>query len=157
MCITQVRHKWGFFFLKLFYWNQDNAIVHVRRGLVICKVTSSQRKTCNYRFQLTRTWKMPYEINNNIFHGANKLQEKNTWAFSNRTLQIKSLMKSAPAKHFQRAFSNRTLQIKSLMKSAPTKHFQNLVRCNSYLGPLITSPPQITVFTLYVIHVNWNL
>jgi hypothetical protein len=23
---------------------------------------------------------------------------------------------------------------------------------NSYLGPLITSPPQITVFTLYVIH-----
>ena len=104
-----------------------------------------------------RTWKMPYEINNNIFHGANKLQEKNTWAFSNRTLQIKSLMKSAPAKHFQRAFSNRTLQIKSLMKSAPTKHFQNLVRCNSYLGPLITSPPQITVFTLYVIHVNWNL
>ena len=79
-----------------------------------------------------RTWKMPCEINNNIFHGANKLQEKNTWAFSNWTLQIKSLMTSAPAKHFQRAFSNRTLQIKSLMKSAPTKHFQNLVRCNSY-------------------------
>ena len=75
---------------------------------------------------------MPYEINNNTFRGANKLQEKNTWAFSNWTLQIKSLMKSAPAKHFQRAFSNRTLQIKSLMKSAPTKHFQNLVRCNSY-------------------------
>ena len=25
---------------------------------------------------------MPYEINNNIFYGANKLQEKNTWAFS---------------------------------------------------------------------------
>ena len=23
-----------------------------------------------------RTWKMPYGINNNIFHGANKLQEK---------------------------------------------------------------------------------
>jgi hypothetical protein len=76
-----------------------------------------------------RTWKIPHEINNNIFHGANKLQEKNTCAFSNWTLQIKSLMKSALA-----------------------KHFQNLVRCNSYLGPLITSPPQITVFTLYVIH-----
>jgi hypothetical protein len=73
-----------------------------------------------------RTWKMPYGINNNIFH---KLQEKNTLAFSNWTLQIKSLMKSAHAKHFQK-----------------------LVRCNSYLGPLITSPPQITVFTLYVIH-----
>jgi hypothetical protein len=29
------------------------AIVHVRRGLVFCKVTSSKRKTCNYRFQLT--------------------------------------------------------------------------------------------------------
>ena len=82
-----------------------------------------------------RTWKIPHEINNNIFHGANKLQEKNTCTFSNWTLQIKSLMKSALA-----------------------KHFQNLVRCNSYLGPLITSPPQITVFTLYVIHaVNWNL
>ena len=87
---------------------------------------------------------MSYEINNNIFYGVNKLQEKNTWAFSNWTLQIKSLMKSAPAKHFQRAFSNWTLQIKSLMKSALAKHFQNLVRCNSYLGPLITSPPQIT-------------
>jgi hypothetical protein len=73
-----------------------------------------------------RTWKMSYGINNNIFH---KLQEKNTLAFSNWTLQIKSLMKSAHAKHFQK-----------------------LVRCNSYLGPLITSPPQITVFTLYVIH-----
>ena len=72
-----------------------------------------------------RTWKMPYGINN-IFH---KLQEKNTLAFSNWTLQIKSLMKSAHAKHFQK-----------------------LVRYNSYLGPLITSPPQITVFTLYVIH-----
>jgi hypothetical protein len=36
------------------------------------------------------------------------------------------------------------------MKSAHAKHFQKLVRCNSYLGPLITSPPQITVFTLYV-------
>jgi hypothetical protein len=75
-----------------------------------------------------RTWKIPHEINN-IFHGANKLQEKNTWAFSSWTLQIKSSMKSALA-----------------------KHFQNLVRCNSYLGPLITSPPQITVFTLYVNH-----
>jgi hypothetical protein len=31
----------------------DNAIVHIRRGLVFCKVTSSKRKTCNYRFQLT--------------------------------------------------------------------------------------------------------
>jgi hypothetical protein len=70
---------------------------------------------------------MPYGINNNIFH---KLQEKNTLAFSNWALQIKSFMKSAHAKHFQK-----------------------LVRCNSYLGPLITSPPpQITVFTLYVIH-----
>jgi hypothetical protein len=38
---------------------------------------------------------MPYGINNNIFHGANKLQEKNTLAFNNWTLQIKSLMKSA--------------------------------------------------------------
>jgi hypothetical protein len=38
-----------------------------------------------------RTWKMPYWINNNIFHGASKLQEKNTLAFSNWTLQIKSL------------------------------------------------------------------
>jgi hypothetical protein len=57
-------------------------------------------------------------INNNIFH---KLQEKNTLAFSNCTLQIKSLMKSAHAKHFQK-----------------------LVRYNSYLGPLITSPPQTT-------------
>jgi hypothetical protein len=55
-----------------------------------------------------------FEINNNIFHGANKLKEKNTWAFSNWTLQIKTLMKYALA-----------------------KHFQNLVRCNSYLGPLI--------------------
>ena len=64
-----------------------------------------------------RTWKMPYGINNNIFH---KLQEKNTLAFSNWTLQIKSLMKFAHAKHFQK-----------------------LVRYNSYLGPLITSPPQI--------------
>jgi hypothetical protein len=63
-----------------------------------------------------RTWKMPYGINN-IFH---KLQEKNTLAFSNWTLQIKSLMKFAHAKHFQK-----------------------LVRYNSYLGPLITSPPQI--------------
>jgi hypothetical protein len=26
------------------------------------------------------------------------------------------------------------------MKSAHAKHFQKLVRCNSYLGPLITSP-----------------
>ena len=26
-----------------------------------------------------RTWKMPYGINNNIFHGANKLQEKTHW------------------------------------------------------------------------------
>ena len=78
-----------------------------------------------------RTWKMTYGINNNIFH---KLQEKNTLAFSNWTLQIKSLMKSVHAKHFQK-----------------------LVRCNSYLGPLITSPPQITVFTLDVVHVNWNL
>ena len=70
---------------------------------------------------------MPYGINNNIFH---KLQEKNSLAFSNWTLQIKSLMKYAHAKHFQK-----------------------MVRCNSYLGPLITSPPpQITVFTLYVIH-----
>ena len=76
-----------------------------------------------------RTWKIPYWINNNIFHCANKLQEKNTLAFSNSTLQIKSLM-----------------------KSAPIKHFQNLVRCNSYLGPLITSPPPITVFTLYISH-----
>jgi hypothetical protein len=33
------------------------------------------------------------------------------------------------------------------MKSALAKHFQNVVRCNSYLGPLITSPPQITGFT----------
>ena len=66
MCITQVRHKWGFFFLKLFYWNQDNAIVHVRRGLVICKVTSSQRKTCNYRFQLT--W-ITYKVNTVIWGG----------------------------------------------------------------------------------------
>jgi hypothetical protein len=38
-----------------------------------------------------RTWKMPYGINNNIFHGVNKLQEKNTLAFSNWTLQIKNL------------------------------------------------------------------
>jgi hypothetical protein len=75
---------------------------------------------------LWKTWKMPYGIKNNIFH---KLQEKNTLAFSNWTLQIKSLMKSAHAKHFHK-----------------------LVRCNSYLGPLITSPPQITMFTLYVIH-----
>ena len=38
------------------------------------------------------------------------------------------------------------------MKSAHAKYFQKLVRCNSCLGPLITSPPQITVFTLDVIH-----
>jgi hypothetical protein len=43
---------------------------------------------------------------------SQKLQEKNTLAFSNWTLQIKSLMKSAHAKHFQK-----------------------LVRYNSYLGP----------------------
>jgi hypothetical protein len=78
-----------------------------------------------------RTWKMPYGINN-IFH---KLQEKTTLAFSNWTLQIKSLMKSAHAKHFQK-----------------------LVRYNSYLGPLITSPPQISVhFICYSCPVNWNL
>ena len=83
--------------------------------------------TLHWKHKRYHTWKMPYGINNNIFH---KLQEKNTLAFSNWTLQIKSFMKSAHAKHFQK-----------------------LVRCNSYLGPLITSPPpQITVFTLYVIH-----
>jgi hypothetical protein len=82
--------------------------------------------TLHWKHKRYQTWKMPYGINNNIFH---KLQEKNTLAFSNWTLQIKSLMKSAHAKHFQK-----------------------LVRCNSYLGPLITSPPQITMFTLYVIH-----
>ena len=89
--------------------------------------------TVHWKHKRYQIWKMPYGINNNIFH---KLQEKNTLAFSNWTFQIKSLMKSAHAKHFQK-----------------------LVRCNSYLGPLITSPPlQITVFTLYVIHaVNWNL
>ena len=38
-----------------------------------------------------RTWKMPYGINNNIFHGVNKLQEKNTLAFSNWTLEIKNV------------------------------------------------------------------
>jgi hypothetical protein len=38
------------------------------------------------------------------------------------------------------------------MKSALAKYFQKLVRCNSCLGPLITSPPQITVFTLDVIN-----
>ena len=64
--ITQVRHKWVFFFLKHFYWNKDNAIVHVRRELVFCKVTSSQRKTCNYRFQLT--W-ITYKVNTVIWGG----------------------------------------------------------------------------------------
>jgi hypothetical protein len=83
--------------------------------------------TVHWKHKRYQIWKMPYGINNNIFH---KLQEKNTLAFSNWTFQIKSLMKSVHAKHFQK-----------------------LVRCNSYLGPLITSPPlQITVFTLYVIH-----
>ena len=71
--------------------------------------------TLHWKHKRYQTWKMPYGINNNIFH---KLQEKKTLAFSNWTLQIKSLMKSAHAKHFQK-----------------------LVRCNSYLGPLITSPP----------------
>jgi hypothetical protein len=66
MGITQVRHKWGVFFLKHFYWNEDNAILHVRRGLVFCKVTSSQRKTCNYRFQLT--W-ITYKVNTVIWGG----------------------------------------------------------------------------------------
>jgi hypothetical protein len=42
-----------FFQRKTFYWNKDNAIVHVRRRLVFCTVTSSLCKTCNYRFQLT--------------------------------------------------------------------------------------------------------
>ena len=51
---------------------------------------------------------MPYGINNNIFHAANKLQEKNTLAFNNWTLQIKSLMKSAHAKHFQKLRSGAT-------------------------------------------------
>jgi hypothetical protein len=46
------------------------------------------------------------------------------------------------------------LQIKSLMKSAHAKHFQKLVRYNSYLGPLITSLPQITVFTLYKYNIS---
>jgi hypothetical protein len=66
MCITQVRHKWVFLFLKHFYWNKDNAIVNVRRELVFCKVTSSQRKTCNYRFQLT--W-ITYKVNTVIRGG----------------------------------------------------------------------------------------
>ena len=75
--------------------------------------------TLHWKHKRYQTWKMPYGINNNIFH---KLQEKNTLAFSNWILQIKSLMKSAHAKH------------------SGATHI------------LITSPPQITVFTLYVIH-----
>jgi hypothetical protein len=102
--------------------------LHMSSILHLCLCLSSMAENTE-NIKGIRTWKIPYEMNNNIFHGANKLQEKKTWAFSNWTLQIKSLMKSALA-----------------------KHFQNLVRCNSYLGPLITSPPQITVFTLYVIH-----
>jgi hypothetical protein len=78
-----------------------------------------------------RTWKMPYGINNNIFHGANKLQEKNTLAFSNWTLQIKSLMKSAHAKHFQKLISG-----SSNYKSSP----DNSVH-----------------FICYSCPVNWNL
>jgi hypothetical protein len=69
---------------------------------------------------------MPYGINNNIFHGANKLQEKIHWHSVTGPSKLK------------------------IFNEICTR--QKLVRCNSYMGPVITSPPQITVFTLYVIH-----
>jgi hypothetical protein len=65
-------------------------------------VTSSSVPLSFIHGSVHYTWKMSYWINNNIFHGANKLQEKNTLAFSNWTLQIKSLMKSEHSKHFQK-------------------------------------------------------
>jgi hypothetical protein len=75
-----------------------------------------------------RTWKMPYGINNNIFHGANKLQKKPTLAFSN--------------------------WIKSLMKSAHAKHFQKLISGSSNYK---SSPDNSVHFICYSCPVNWNL
>ena len=74
-----------------------------------------------------RTWKMPYGINNNIFH---KLQEKNTLAFSNWTLQIKSLMKSAHSGQVQLIYG---------------------------LSNYKSSPDNSVHFICYSCPVNWNL
>jgi hypothetical protein len=42
--------------------------------------------TLHWKHKRYQTWKMPYGINNNIFH---KLQEKNTLAFSNWHILLK--------------------------------------------------------------------
>ena len=127
MCITQVRHKWVFLFLKHFYWNKDNAIVHVRRGLVFCKVTSSQRKTCNYRFQLI--W-ITYKVNTVIWGGlviTGPIYELHLTSFWRVQISLKIFNLEGPVTECQCIFSCSLLAPWKILLFIPYGIFQVLI------------------------------
>jgi hypothetical protein len=73
-----ILHLWSLYLWSLHLWFFIcDLFICVSSSVPLSFIHGSVHYTENIKG--IRTWKMPYGINNNIFHGANKLQEKTHW------------------------------------------------------------------------------